>query len=243
MKQRIIGIILMIGLLSGMTACGSTQSARSEESEITQESQSVASQEDQSAAVQESQTEADADTQNMVEEATSLETETVEQESNDNNVLVVYFSCTNSTKGVAEMIANVSGAALYEIEAAVPYTSADIDYNDSSSRSTIEQNDSSARPEIATTVSNMENYQYVFIGYPIWWGEEPRIIDTFIESYDFTGKTLIPFCTSASSSIKTSEENLRALIGDTSSWLNGKRFSAGTQKTEIEEWISSLNID
>jgi flavodoxin len=223
MNRRIIGIILMIGLLSGMTACGRTQSARSDESEITQESQTVESQEDQSAAAQES---------------AYSETESTDS----NNALVVYFSCTNTTKGVAETIADVSGATLYEIEAAVPYTAADIDYNDSSSRSTIEQNDSSARPEIAGTIENWEDYSCIFIGFPIWWYEEPRIMDTFIESYDFSGKTIIPFCTSGGSGIGSAEKNLKSLCNGDATWLSGTRLDGGASAEDIASWVDGLGI-
>jgi flavodoxin len=241
MKQRIIGIILMIGLLSGMTACGSTQSARSEESEITQESQSVASQEDQSAAVQESQTEADEHAQNVVQESTSSETETAEPESTDsNNVLVVYFSCTNTTKGVAETIAGVTDGDLWEIIPVQAYSADDLDYNNKSSRSTTEQNDSSSRPQIQGTISNLNDYSYIFIGFPIWWYEEPRIIDTFMESYDFTGKTVITFCTSGGSSIGKADSNMKALSKGYGTWVTGDKLDGGASADTIKTWVNGL---
>jgi flavodoxin len=106
--------------------------------------------------------------------------------------LVVYFSCTGNTKAAAQTIAGAANGTLYEITPAQPYTDADLDYNDSKSRTTVEQNDSSSRPEISGSVENWEQYDTVFLGYPIWWGTAPRILDTFVESYDFTGKTVIP---------------------------------------------------
>lgn len=116
-------------------------------------------------------------------------------------ILVVYFSATHTTQGVAKKIADVLNADLYEIKPQDPYTDEDLDYNNDKSRSTIEMNDPDARPAIAGSVKNMEQYKTVFLGYPIWWGEAPRILSTFVESYDFSGKTMIPFCTSGGSGI------------------------------------------
>ena len=116
-------------------------------------------------------------------------------------VLVAYFSCTNTTEGIAELIAEETFGTLFEIVPEDPYTDADLNYNNSNSRATKEQNDSSIRPAITQTVDDMEQYNVIFLGYPIWWGQAPRIISTFLESYDFSGKNIIPFCTSHSSGI------------------------------------------
>ena len=153
--------------------------------------------------------------------------------------LVVYFSATGTTKGVAEQIAGVTGAEIYEIAAAQPYSDDDLNYNDSESRSTKEQNDKTARPEIGSEKIRLDGYDRIFIGFPIWWGEEPRIMDTFVESYDFSGKTMIPFCTSASSGIGSSGDNLKSNAGS-GEWLEGRRFSADVSQAEIEEWGNSL---
>lgn len=152
--------------------------------------------------------------------------------------LVVYFSNTGNTKTIAEYISEELGADLFEIIPAVPYTSADLDYNDSSSRSTIEQNDSSSRPEIANTVENMEQYDTIYLGYPIWWGRAPQIISTFLESYNFDGKTIVPFCTSASSGIGSSDTNLHGLTSPGTNWLAGRRFSGGASRDVVAEWLS-----
>lgn len=152
--------------------------------------------------------------------------------------LVVYFSNTGNTKTIAEYISEELGADLFEIIPAVPYTSADLDYNDSSSRSTIEQNDSSSRPEIANTVENMEQYDTIYLGYPIWWGRAPQIMSTFLESYDFDGKTIVPFCTSASSGIGSSDTNLHGLTSPGTNWLAGKRFPGGASRDAVAEWLS-----
>ena len=156
------------------------------------------------------------------------------------DTLVVFFSATGTTKGVAEKLASVTGADLYEIVPAEPYTAADLDWHDNNSRTTHEQNDKSARPEIAGDKISLDGYTTIFIGFPIWWGEEPRILDTFVESYDFTGITLIPFCTSGGSGIGRSGPNMEALAG-TGTWLDGARHSGSISEAELQAWIDGLN--
>ncbi len=153
--------------------------------------------------------------------------------------LVVYFSVTGNTEGIAKKIASATGADKYQIIPAEEYTDADLNYNDNTTRATVEQKDPSARPEIGSDPVSLEGYTTIYIGYPIWWGQEPRIMDTFVESYDFTGITLIPFCTSGSSGIGQSSSNLEANAG-TGTWLEGKRFAAGASDAEIEDWIAGL---
>ena len=160
---------------------------------------------------------------------------------NDNDTVVVYFSRTNNTEKIANYIIDITGAEKYEIEAEIPYTDEDIDYTNSSCRANQEQNDKSCRPEIAEPMESIDRYEVIYLGYPIWWGEEPRIIDTFLEIYDFSDKTVIPFCTSASSGIATSERNIKNLV-PIGNLLEGKRFSASASKSEVEEWINGLNI-
>ena len=157
-------------------------------------------------------------------------------------VLVAYFSATNTTKGVAEHIANGLNADLYEIVPEEPYTEADLNYNDDNSRSTIEMNDPSARPAISGSVENMEQYDIVFIGYPIWWGEAPRIVSTFMESYDFSGKTIVPFCTSGGSGIGSSDSNLEQLTSG-ADWLDGRRLNGSDSEETVMEWVNGLWLD
>ena len=156
--------------------------------------------------------------------------------------LVVYFSCTDTTKKIAEYVQESIGADIYRIEPEMPYTAEDLNYGDSSTRATKEQNDSSARPAISGTVSNMQEYDFIFLSYPIWWGQAPRIISTFLESYDFSGKTIIPICTSHSSGIGSSATNLHSLIDDSVTWLEGRRFSSTTTKEEIAQWLKDSGI-
>ena len=171
-------------------------------------------------------------------ESSSEET-AAEEPQTDTGVLVVYFSATGTTKGVAEKIASVTGADLYEIKAAQEYTAEDLDWNDSDSRTTHEQNDPSVRPEIGSDPVSLEGYSTIYIGFPIWWGEEPRIMDTFVESYDFDGKTMIPFCTSSSSGIGMSGKNLESNAGS-GKWLDGQRFSGSVSEDELRTWIEGL---
>jgi len=136
----------------------------------------------------------------------------------------------------------VTGADLYEITPEEPYTDADLDYNDNNSRTTKEMNDPSARPAISGSVENMDQYDIVFVGYPIWWGDAPRIMSTFVESYDLSGKTIVPFCTSASSSIGSSADNLAALTSG-ANWLDGQRFDGGASVDDISSWVNGLGLD
>ena len=159
--------------------------------------------------------------------------------SDHSDILVAYFSATGTTKGVAERIAAVTGGDLYEILAAAPYTADDLNYNDRSSRSTSEQNDKNARPEIGSEDISLEGYTTVYLGFPIWWGEEPRILDTFVEKYSFEGITVIPCCTSGGSGIGRSGLNMEALAGS-GTWLDGKRFSGNVSEADLQSWIDGL---
>ena len=157
-------------------------------------------------------------------------------------ILVTYFSATNMTEGVAQTIADSLGADLYEITPEQPYTAADLNYHDDKSRSTIEMNDPNARPAISGSVENMEQYDIVFIGYPIWWGEAPRILSTFLESYSFSGKTIVPFCTSGGSGVGSSAKNLEKLTSG-ATWLSGSRLNGGASRSSVVEWIGGLGLN
>ena len=163
------------------------------------------------------------------------------QEQTAKKVLVAYFSATGITETVAGYIKDAVGGDIYEITPSVPYTSADLNYSDSDSRTSKEQNDKNARPAISDSVTNMHEYDVIFIGYPIWHGQAPRIISTFLESYDFAGKTIIPFCTSASSGIGSSDTNLHSLASS-ATWESGKRFAGDTDKATVSEWAKSFKV-
>lgn len=172
-------------------------------------------------------------------EVTGSEEPKTDNASEGKSVLVVYFSATGTTKDVAEKIAAITDADLYEIKAAQEYTEADLDWHDDNSRTTKEQDDKSVRPEIGSDPVTLDGYTTIYIGYPIWWGEEPRIMDTFVESYSFDGVTMIPFCTSSSSGIGRSGTNLAENAGS-GNWLDGQRFGAGASESEIQSWIDGL---
>lgn len=154
------------------------------------------------------------------------------------NTAVVFFSCTGNTESVAEKIAEATDGTLMRIEPAEPYTAADLDYN-SDCRANTEQNSGTARPAIAAPIPDVTGYDTVYLGYPIWWGEAPRIILTFLDGADLAGKTIIPFCTSGSSPISGSIAEIRqAAPGATV--LEGRRFSASASQQEIDSWVDSL---
>ncbi|WP_155957652.1 flavodoxin [Eubacterium sp. 14-2] len=159
----------------------------------------------------------------------------------ETKILVVYFSATGTTKPLAEYVAEILKADLYEIVPEDPYTEEDLAYY-TNGRADQEQNDSSARPAISGGVENMEEYDTIFLGYPIWHGQAPRIISTFLESYDFSEKTIIPFCTSHSSGIGSSADNLHSLCSDSTEWLEGKRFAGETSRGTIEEWLRDTGL-
>ena len=161
------------------------------------------------------------------------------EEAAHSDTLVIYFSCTGTTRGVAEKLAKVTGADLYEIVPAEPYTAEDLNYNDRSTRATWEQDHPDTRPEIGGEDVDLNGYNTVFIGYPIWWGEEPRILCTFVESHDFTDKTVIPFCTSGGSGMGRSGDDLARLAG-TGEWLKGARHSGSISENELLAWVEEL---
>ncbi len=157
--------------------------------------------------------------------------------------LVVYFSATGNTEEAAGYIADLTGGDLFELEPVEPYTSEDLNYSDDNSRVSLEYADESLREvELAAdTVENWDDYDTVFIGYPIWWGIAAWPVDGFIEANDFTGKTVIPFCTSSSSGMGQSGELLAELAG-TGDWQEGHRFSSGVSEADVEEWLSTLGL-
>ena len=239
--RKKISVLAAVLLAIGLTACGnnegqavsdSTRNIQSGESQKTETTNNSEKEADEVA------TSEDASSTND-EIVGDISSEVTESPEENGGTLVVYFSATGTTKGVAEKIAGITGADTYEIKAAQEYTDADLNWNDSDSRSTKEQNDSSVRPEIGSEAISIDGYTTIYIGYPIWWGEEPRIMDTFVESYNFDGITLIPFCTSGGSGIGRSGQNLADNAGS-GTWLDGKRFDGGVSENELKSWIDGL---
>lgn len=150
-------------------------------------------------------------------------------------VLVAYFSASGVTGKVAANLAKAIGADLYEIAPEIPYTNADLNWMDKKSRSSVEMNDRSSRPAIGTKVDDMSTYDTVFVGFPIWWYREPSIIDTFAESYDFSGKTIVPFATSGGSGLGDTTKNLKAICPG-ANIVEGQRFAASVSESDLKKW-------
>ncbi len=242
MKKSIV-ILISVFMLASLSGCGNT------ENEIVTEPLQTASETQSEIISEDDIDEFEAELETDLEEAEAEETFSDTEETTaaaeteqESKILVAYFSAANTTEGVAEHIANGLNADIYEIVPETPYTDADLNYNDDNSRTTIEMNDPDSRPAISGSVENMEQYDIVFIGYPIWWGEAPRIVSTFMESYDFSGKTIVPFCTSGGSGMGSSASNLEELTSG-AEWLKGKRLNGGDSQDTVMEWVNGLDLD
>ena len=217
--KRLPILLAAMALLCALTACGKTE-APDTSPQNTPAPQS--------------------DTQSPGSSSPSDDRNTSDEDSSS-EILVAYFSATGNTESIARHIQTALDTDLYEIVPAEPYTDADLNYSDDDCRANREQNDPNARPAISGTLENPEDYSVVFLGYPIWWGQAPRIISTFLESYDFSGVTIVPFCTSGSSGIDGSLDTLHALAAD-AQWLPGQRFSAGTDASAVAAWVDGLDL-
>ena len=156
--------------------------------------------------------------------------------------LVAYFSASGTTEGVAKKVAEAAGADIYEIKPEVPYTKADLDWMDKSSRSTIEMQDKSSRPAIADKNADISAYDTIFVGFPIWWYIAPTIINTFLESYDFSGKTIILFATSGGSGFGKTVDNLKCSVSDSTVIKEGKLLNGRPSVSELQQWVESLGV-
>lgn len=222
----IITFIMTVGLMTGCGTSDGNQSASGSDNKTTAESGT----ENKNTATN-SETAAE-----DVAGDTSTSTES-------GKTLVVYYSASGNTGGVAETIAEITGGDLFEIEPAEIYTSDDLNWTDDNSRVSREHDDESLRDVelVSTTVDNWDSYDTVYIGYPIWWGIAAWPVDGFVKANDFTGKTVIPFCTAASSGIGQSGELLKDMAG-TGDWKDGERFHGGASESDIRSWIDSLGL-
>jgi len=217
--KRLLGLLLSSVFVFAVGGCSNAVSSES----------SVVCTAVESSITSESESETEASSVNLTEETTV-----------GSDTLVVYFSATGTTEGVALRIAEITEADIYEITATDPYTDEDRDWTNDDSRCSMEQNDPSVRPLISSEEISLEGYTTIYLGYPIWFGQEPRIMDTFVESYNFDGITVIPFCTSGSSDIGQSGQALADNAGS-GTWLEGRRFSADVSDDEISAWIEELS--
>lgn len=231
MKKWICTLLTAAMLTGVLTGCGSGTDTQNTEQAASE------SQEAEAAVTAEETEEAATDTE---EEAAKAEGTTAD---GAKKVLVAYYSATGSTAAVAQTIADTSGADLFEITPVTPYTSDDLDWTDDNSRVSREHQDESLRDVELTqaTPDNWDEYDTVLIGYPIWWGIAAWPVDNFVKNNDFTGKTVIPFCTSASSGLANSGQLLSEMAG-TGDWQEGERFSSAAKDTDVKDWVAALDI-
>lgn len=157
-------------------------------------------------------------------------------------VLVAYFSCSGVTKKLAQTLAGVVKGDLYEITPAQSYTAADLNWQDKNSRSSVEMRDKSSRPAISSSVKDFAQYDTVFVGFPIWWYVAPTIINTFLESEDFSGKTVIPFATSGGSGVGDTDKYLHLSCSEQTAWRPAKRFAGSASPAELQKWVEGLKL-
>ena len=261
--KKWIALLLGVVMTVSLAGCGSTGSAASmQESSVQAESTQEASEESSAAAggtsEAESVQETDAarettETASETEETTAAEesaeaSETGTESGTDSasaegRTLVVYYSATGNTEAVANYIAQATGGDLFEQEPVDPYTDEDLNWTDENSRVVYEHDNEDARDVelVADTVDNWDEYDTVFIGYPIWWGIAAWPVDTFVEANDFTGKTVIPFCTSSSSDLGESGQLLAEMAG-TGDWQEGMRFRSSVSEADVQEWLNGLGL-
>ena len=261
--KKWIALLLGVVMTVSLAGCGSTGStASTQESSVQVESTQEAPEESSAAAggtsEAESVQETDAarettETASGTEETTAAEESTEASEtgtesgtdsaSAEGRTLVVYYSATGNTEAVANYIAQATGGDLFELEPAEPYTDEDLNWTDENSRVVYEHDNEDARDVelVADTVDNWDEYDTVFIGYPIWWGIAAWPVDTFVEANDFTGKTVIPFCTSSSSDLGESGQLLAEMAG-TGDWQEGMRFRSSASEADVQEWLNGLGL-
>ena len=237
-KNKIAGMVTALVLTAAMlTGCGSA-TGNGNAGRGVQSSTSAATQTTESSVA--------ATAEPVATQETAAETQTGDTtaESESGKILVVYYSASGTTKRVATAIADATGADLYEITPVEPYTSDDLNWTNSSSRISREHDDESLRDIALTeiTPTDWDSYDTVLIGYPIWWGIAAWPVDNFVKGNDFTGKTVIPFCTSSSSGLGDSGNLLEEMAG-TGDWQEGHRFSSGASDADAADWVASLNLN
>ncbi len=226
--KRFFGFLLAAAMLFSLAACGQQAEGSNQTQDQGQEGPAQTP---------------DDNTETQAPETEQPEEEAPQTGSEGGKTLVVYYSATGNTEAVAQTIADTAGADLFELEPSDPYTDEDLDWTDDNSRVTQEYEDTSLRDVelTADTVENWEEYDTVFIGYPIWWGIAAWPVNDFIQANDFTGKTVIPFATSSSSGMGESGELLAELAG-TGDWQEGQRFRSGADEADVAEWVNSLGL-
>lgn len=268
--KKVMAVLMTVALAGSLAACGgrngnsqssdsgedggnASQVIQEEENQTAESNMEDSSQVDEAEATAQEESEAEGQAQEPSEQpedgAAVSDTEDNAESMSENNTesgktLVVYYSATGHTEGVAGYIAAATNADMFELEPAQAYSSADLNWSDENSRVVYEHDNPEARQVelVAATVDNWDSYDTVFIGYPIWWHIAAWPVDGFIAANDFTGKTVIPFCTSSSSDLGESGTLLAEAAG-TGNWLEGERFSSGASEEEVREWVESLGLN
>lgn len=237
--KRTLSLLMSLVMALSLTACGGNgNSSSSQASSSTPESSAVES------SASESSSEASSEISSEAPSSSEVSSEAqAEDTGSGSSVLVVYYSATGNTAQVAQYIANATGGDLFEIQPVEPYTDDDLNWTDDNSRVSQEHADESLRDVelVADSVDNWDQYDTVFIGYPIWWGIAAWPVDGFVEANDFSGKAVIPFCTSSSSGLGESGQLLADMAG-TGEWQEGQRFSSGVSQEDVESWIAELGL-
>ena len=237
--KKLFSVFMTLAVALSLAACGSGNSA-GESSRGTEPETSVQGIEEQSGTKEDiNGTEPSSDAQ---EPESADEPSTEEPGGTEAKALVVYFSATGNTKAVAETIARLQGTDIYEIVPEQPYTDEDLNYNDRSTRATAEQNDPDVRPAISGGIEDISVYDVVYVGYPIWWGDMARILYTFFDTYDLTGKTIAPFCTSGGSGLSGTPETIESLEtgADVLNGLHVSDSAASNAEDKVSEWLGSI---
>lgn len=234
--KRAISVLLSLTMLFSLTACGGNGSSSSQASSSAPESSAVESSSSQPSSSSESEASSEVSSEAPVSSQ-------AQDTGSGSNVLVVYYSATGNTAQVAQYIADSTGGDLFEIQPVEPYTDDDLNWTDDNSRVSQEHADESLRDVelVADTADNWDQYDTVFIGYPIWWGIAAWPVDGFVEANDFSGKTVIPFCTSSSSGLGESGQLLADMAG-TGDWQEGQRFRSGASQEDVQSWIDELGL-
>ncbi len=216
--KKLLSTVMILALMFTFVACNNSTSSNNE---TTSKTSSTAS----------------------FDKSSDTTSENNSDKTSNGKILVVYYSATGSTKAVAQTIADTANADLFEITPVDPYTSDDLNWTDDNSRVSVEHNDESKRDVklTKTTPDNWEQYDTVFVGYPIWWGIAAWPVNNFINGNDFSGKTVIPFCTSASSGLGESGSLLAEMAG-TGNWQDGERFSSGASSDDVANWVNGLEL-
>ena len=245
LMKRTLSLLMSLVMVLSLTACsGNGNSSSSQASSSAPESSVAESSASENSSEASSSSESEASSEISSEAPSSSEVSSQAQDTGSgSSVLVVYYSATGNTAQVAQYIADATGGDLFEIQPVEPYTDDDLNWTDDNSRVSQEHADESLRDVelVADTVDNWDQYDTVFIGYPIWWGIAAWPVDGFVETNDFSGKTVIPFCTSSSSGLGESGQLLADMAG-TGDWQEGQRFRSGASQEDVQSWIDELGL-